>query len=219
MVSGYLDWNLDNGLSNEPLYCRYTSILHSSKPQDSHESINIQCTLLDTSKLQHFCSLFTRRHRNSLRGAIVGHGEGENAKLSSHVPQRVALFLAHISQRRNPRSLCRNGAGSDGEHCGEFNSLRCLRRLSKGALFWSGNMHAVNLLQTFLPPPPNQAVAYATGEKNPETMSPLKNATSGFLAAFFSSLALCPTELVKCRLQALREMYELGKSDVNPKSM
>ena len=28
---------------------------------------------------------------------------------------------------------------------------------------------------------------------------------SGFLAAFWSSLALCPTELIKCRLQAMRE--------------
>lgn len=27
------------------------------------------------------------------------------------------------------------------------------------------------------------------------------NGFSGFLAAFWSSLALCPTELVKCRLQ------------------
>ena len=30
---------------------------------------------------------------------------------------------------------------------------------------------------------------------------------AGFLAAFWSSLALCPTELVKCRLQAMREAY------------
>ena len=29
----------------------------------------------------------------------------------------------------------------------------------------------------------------------------------GFLAAFWSSLALCPTELVKCRLQAMRESH------------
>ena len=29
---------------------------------------------------------------------------------------------------------------------------------------------------------------------------------AGFLAAFWSSLALCPTELVKCRLQAARQM-------------
>jgi len=38
----------------------------------------------------------------------------------------------------------------------------------------------------------------------------------GFLAAFFSSFTLCPTELIKCKLQAMREkgligpnMYEL----------
>jgi len=36
-------------------------------------------------------------------------------------------------------------------------------------------------------------------------LSTLANGTSGFLAAFWSSLALCPTELIKCRLQAMRE--------------
>ncbi|XP_013779404.1 mitochondrial ornithine transporter 1-like [Limulus polyphemus] len=38
-----------------------------------------------------------------------------------------------------------------------------------------------------------------------EELGPLSNATAGFLAAFFSSFSLCPTELIKCRLQAMRE--------------
>ena len=40
-----------------------------------------------------------------------------------------------------------------------------------------------------------------------EELSPVANGFSGFLAAFWSSLALCPTELVKCRLQAMREAH------------
>lgn len=36
-------------------------------------------------------------------------------------------------------------------------------------------------------------------------LNPLGNAVAGFLAAFFSSFTLCPTELVKCKLQAARE--------------
>lgn len=36
-------------------------------------------------------------------------------------------------------------------------------------------------------------------------LSALENASAGFIAAFFSSLTLCPTELIKCRLQAIRE--------------
>ncbi|XP_063231027.1 mitochondrial ornithine transporter 1 [Bacillus rossius redtenbacheri] len=36
-------------------------------------------------------------------------------------------------------------------------------------------------------------------------LSPLANASAGFLAAFFSSFTLCPTELIKCQLQAQRE--------------
>lgn len=31
-------------------------------------------------------------------------------------------------------------------------------------------------------------------------------AMAGFLASFFSSFTLCPTELVKCKLQSMREV-------------
>lgn len=43
---------------------------------------------------------------------------------------------------------------------------------------------------------------------NVSEISTLGNATAGFLAAFFSSFTLCPTELIKCKLQALHEMKE-----------
>ena len=36
-------------------------------------------------------------------------------------------------------------------------------------------------------------------------LTALDNAFAGFLAAFFSSFTLCPTELIKCKLQAMRE--------------
>ncbi|KAG8452780.1 hypothetical protein GDO86_004538 [Hymenochirus boettgeri] len=42
-------------------------------------------------------------------------------------------------------------------------------------------------------------------------LSDLHNAISGSFAAAFASLALCPTELVKCRLQAMHEMKLSGK--------
>lgn len=45
-------------------------------------------------------------------------------------------------------------------------------------------------------------------KSNVNEMSALGNATSGFLAAFFSSFTLCPTELIKCKLQALHEMKQ-----------
>ncbi|KAF2367753.1 Mitochondrial substrate/solute carrier [Trinorchestia longiramus] len=53
-----------------------------------------------------------------------------------------------------------------------------------------------------------RAVAATIGVKGPEELSTLGNASAGFFAAFFSSLTLCPTELVKCRLQAMRELRE-----------
>jgi len=51
-----------------------------------------------------------------------------------------------------------------------------------------------------------RAVAAAVGKADISSLSPLQNATSGFFAAFFSSLVLCPTELVKCKMQAMHEM-------------
>lgn len=33
------------------------------------------------------------------------------------------------------------------------------------------------------------------------------------MAAFFSSFALCPTELIKCKLQAMREMSSIAASE------
>merc|ERR1712088_1040105 len=46
-------------------------------------------------------------------------------------------------------------------------------------------------------------VARATGVDKTENLGMFANGLSGFLAAFWSSLVLCPTELVKCRLQAM----------------
>ena len=44
--------------------------------------------------------------------------------------------------------------------------------------------------------------------ENVTKLSSLENATAGFLASFFSSVAICPPELLKCKLQA---MYEVQK--------
>ena len=51
-----------------------------------------------------------------------------------------------------------------------------------------------------------KAVAATVGKSDVSSLSPLQNAMSGFFAAFFSTLVLCPTELVKCKMQAMREM-------------
>jgi solute carrier family 25 ornithine transporter 2/15 len=39
-----------------------------------------------------------------------------------------------------------------------------------------------------------------------EEMNTLQNALSGSIAAIFAAMVMCPTELVKCRLQAQHEM-------------
>jgi len=43
------------------------------------------------------------------------------------------------------------------------------------------------------------------GVQDVSSLNVVQNGCAGFIAAFFSSLVLCPTELVKCRLQAMRE--------------
>ncbi|XP_037027453.1 mitochondrial ornithine transporter 1-like [Bradysia coprophila] len=62
-------------------------------------------------------------------------------------------------------------------------------------------------------------MAKIEGKAEVNDLSPLSNATAGFLAAFFSSFTLCPTELIKCKLQALREVQtgttETKNSTVN----
>jgi len=50
-------------------------------------------------------------------------------------------------------------------------------------------------------------VARAASLDQVDQLGLLHNGLAGFLAAFWSSLALCPTELVKCRLQASRESF------------
>lgn len=49
-------------------------------------------------------------------------------------------------------------------------------------------------------------VAKLENKQNPKDLSILGNGFAGFLAAFFSTFTLCPTELIKVKLQALREV-------------
>ena len=50
-----------------------------------------------------------------------------------------------------------------------------------------------------------KTVARVVGKSDVKNLSPLENAMSGVGAAFFCSLVLCPTELIKCKLQAMNE--------------
>lgn len=56
-----------------------------------------------------------------------------------------------------------------------------------------------------------KAVAKMFGKGGVDELKPFHNACAGSLAAVFSTFTLCPTELVKCKLQALREMHALEK--------
>ncbi|KAG1678331.1 Mitochondrial ornithine transporter 1 [Nymphon striatum] len=54
-----------------------------------------------------------------------------------------------------------------------------------------------------------KVVQHARMKKSVHDLNIIENAGAGFIAAFFSSFSLCPTEIVKCRLQAMKEMDKL----------
>lgn len=56
-----------------------------------------------------------------------------------------------------------------------------------------------------------QFVRNVVGLDRQAKLSDLQNASAGSLASAFAALVLCPTELVKCRLQAMYEMEVSGK--------
>uniref|UniRef100_A0A3B3ZG45 Uncharacterized protein n=1 Tax=Periophthalmus magnuspinnatus TaxID=409849 RepID=A0A3B3ZG45_9GOBI len=56
-----------------------------------------------------------------------------------------------------------------------------------------------------------QVIRFAAGLHSDTVLSDTQKACAGSVASIFSSLVLCPTELVKCRLQAMYEMEASGK--------
>lgn len=53
-----------------------------------------------------------------------------------------------------------------------------------------------------------RTVAAVTGAQDPKRMGALSNAAAGCAASFFSSVVLCPAELIKIKLQAGHELAE-----------
>nr|XP_004664739.2 mitochondrial ornithine transporter 2 [Jaculus jaculus] len=57
-----------------------------------------------------------------------------------------------------------------------------------------------------------QLVRKVSGLREPAELSDLQTAAAGSLASAFAALVLCPSELVKCRLQTAYEMKMSGKT-------
>ncbi|XP_076867719.1 solute carrier family 25 member 15b [Brachyhypopomus gauderio] len=56
-----------------------------------------------------------------------------------------------------------------------------------------------------------EVVRLLCGTGKEAALSDVQKASAGSVASIFSSLVLCPTELVKCRLQAMHEMASSGR--------
>lgn len=52
-------------------------------------------------------------------------------------------------------------------------------------------------------------MAFLTNTKSVQELSVLSNASAGFLASFFSTFTLCPTELIKIKMQAVKELANM----------
>ncbi|CAL8087143.1 unnamed protein product [Calicophoron daubneyi] len=65
-------------------------------------------------------------------------------------------------------------------------------------------------------PPCQDLVRKICSKKDTEELSNLQHAFAGSLASVWSGLVMCPTELVKCRVQAMREMMDLGLTTIKP---
>ncbi|XP_039279560.1 mitochondrial ornithine transporter 1-like [Nilaparvata lugens] len=63
-----------------------------------------------------------------------------------------------------------------------------------------------------------KVIAFATDTKDVQDLGVLSNASAGFLAAFFSSFSLCPTELIKIKMQAAKEHAAQTKTAVERES-
>ncbi|XP_020501954.1 solute carrier family 25 member 15a [Labrus bergylta] len=61
-------------------------------------------------------------------------------------------------------------------------------------------------------------VRYVCNMEKGSNLSDIQKASAGSLASIFSAMAICPTELVKCRLQAMLEMEASGKVASGQKS-
>ncbi|XP_075040560.1 mitochondrial ornithine transporter 1-like isoform X2 [Mixophyes fleayi] len=61
-------------------------------------------------------------------------------------------------------------------------------------------------------------VSHTLGMQDTSQLRDYHKATAGSLASIFSSLVLCPTELVKCRMQTQHEMRISGHKDMPRKS-
>ncbi|XP_041655585.1 mitochondrial ornithine transporter 1-like [Cheilinus undulatus] len=56
-----------------------------------------------------------------------------------------------------------------------------------------------------------EVVRFVCNVEKGSELSDIQKAASGSLASIFSATAICPTELIKCRLQAMHEMEASGK--------
>ncbi|CAI4230724.1 unnamed protein product [Auanema sp. JU1783] len=162
--------------------------------------------------------IFTQQHMPYYRKRMMSHGGSKSDSSASHVKDGIVDLLAGtcggianvyagqpldtvkvkvqtFPHLYNSWVVCLKDTfkseGVRGLYAGTIPALAA--NIAENAVLFS----AYGYCQKF--------VGYAVGHSDPKSMTPLENALSGSLAAVFAATVLCPTELVKCRLQSATE--------------
>ncbi len=73
---------------------------------------------------------------------------------------------------------------------------------------------ADNAVAFFVLPSCQKVVASIANVPETKDLTPVQHGYAGFLAGIFTSAVLCPTELVKCQVQSLREMASINTETI-----
>lgn len=179
--------------------------------------------LRDPSGTEYIVILFIyRRDCLCVCGSTPGHGQSEDADLSKHLlPRDDSLCPGDPEEGRSGPGTVRWHAPCTGgqcvrecrpfcslwslpKDCGHFLCSGRIQSGDDGTRRGGGGLTSVPIDLTFLCVFLMQSV---------EDMSPLYHGVSGLFAGFFCSFTLCPTELVKCRLQAMREQFAMSQKE------
>lgn len=148
-----------------------------------------------------------------LQRPASGHSKGQDADLPHNVPRFGTLSHVHLQASWHPWSLPGHHAGADGQHRGELCALHELRLLSAGYSLggWTAEGRCAEVREPSLHGRTGVNRSNAASLPPFVLVSDVQKASAGSVASIFASLVLCPTELVKCRLQAMYEMEASGK--------
>ncbi|XP_058404086.1 mitochondrial ornithine transporter 1 isoform X3 [Diceros bicornis minor] len=156
-------------------------------------------------------STFYRGHSLRPDWAALRHHESEDADVPWPVQGPDRLLPEDLLPGGLPGLLQGDQPGADCQRRRELGPLHVLRLLPAGGAEsgWIGQAGKAEVFRMVSAARMGNRAGHWSPMLCP--FSDLQNAAAGSFASAFAALVLCPTELVKCRLQAMYEMETSGK--------